>query len=132
MKGYVGNIETISLENENFRKVLYTTKDSQLVVMSLKPGEEIGAEVHHLDQFIRCEQGQGKAVLDGIEHEMTDGMVALVPAGTNHNIINTSTDKPMKLYTLYAPPNHRDGTIHPTKADAIADDKDHFDGKTTE
>lgn len=132
MKGYVENIEKISLANENFRKVLYTAAHSQLVVMSLKPGEEIGAEVHHLDQFIRCEAGQGKAVLDGVAHDISDGFAILVPAETNHNIINTSSDKPLKLYTVYAPPNHRDGVLHATKADAVADEAEHFEGKTTE
>jgi len=132
MKGYIENIEKLSLENENFRKVLYTAKNSQLVVMSLKPGEEIGEEVHQLDQFIRCEAGMGKAVLDGVEHEISDGFVIVVPAGARHNIINTSADKPLKLYTLYSPPNHKDGTIHRTKADAVADEAEHFDGVTTE
>lgn len=132
MKGYVNNIEELSLGNEDFRRVLYTAKNSQLVLMSLRPKEEIGEEVHHLDQFIRCEAGQGKAVLDGVVYDMSDGVVVLVPAGTLHNIINTSPDKPMKLYTLYSPPNHRDGVIHPTKADAVADKEEHFDGKTTE
>ncbi len=132
MKGYVGNIEQESLANENFRKVLYTDERVQLVVMSLKPGEEIGAEVHQLDQFIRVEKGEGKAVLGGIEHALADGSAVIVPKGTLHNIINTSSDKPMKLYTLYAPPNHKDGTIHVTKADAEADEAEHFDGTTTE
>jgi|SRR3989344_1859846 len=132
MKGYITNIEKLSLENENFREVLYTAKNSQLVLMSLKPNEEIGAEVHQLDQFIRCEQGTGKAILDGIEHDISDGFVVVVPAGTNHNIINTSSDKPLKLYTLYSPPNHKDGVIHTTKEQAEADEKEHFDGKTTE
>lgn len=131
MKGYFINIEKASLENTYFRQVLYTAKNSQLVVMSLKPGEEIGAEVHQLDQFIRCEAGDGKAILDGVEHVLNDGWVVLVPAGTNHNIINMSPDKPLKLYTLYAPPNHRDGVIHKTKAEAEAD-TEHFDGVTTE
>lgn len=132
MKGYVGNIEEKTLANENFRKVLYTDERLQLVVMSLLPLEEIGAEVHELDQFIRVEQGAGKAVLDGAEHSLTDGSVVLVPKGTLHNIINTSAKEPMKLYTLYAPPNHKDGTVHPTKADAEADEGEHFDGQTTE
>ncbi len=131
MKGYVENIEKLSLENEYFRQVLYTAKNSQLVVMSLKPLEEIGAEVHQLDQFIRCEAGEGKAILDGVEHKISDGFAVIVPKGTLHNIINTSTDKPMKLYTVYAPPNHRDGVIHKTKAEAEADEES-FDGKTTE
>jgi mannose-6-phosphate isomerase-like protein (cupin superfamily) len=132
MKGYVANIEKASLGTENFREVLYTDKNLQLVVMSLKPGEDIGAEVHQLDQFIRCESGEGKAVLDGVEHAISDSFVIIVPAGAMHNIINTSTDKEMKLYTLYAPPNHKDGTIHKTKADAVADEGEHFDGGTTE
>jgi mannose-6-phosphate isomerase-like protein (cupin superfamily) len=132
MKGYVINLEKESLENENFRKVLYTAKNCQLVVMSLKPGEDIGMEVHHLDQFIRVESGVGKAVLNGIEYALEDGFAVIVPAGTEHDIINTSTDKEMKLYTVYAPPNHVDGKIHVTKADAEADEGEHFDGKTTE
>ncbi len=132
MKGYVINIEKVSVGNEYFRKVLYTAKSSQLVVMSLKPGEEIGAEVHHLDQFIRVEAGEGKAVLDGVEHAISDGFAVVVPAGAKHNIINTSGDKPMKLYTVYSPPNHRDGVIHKTKAEAEADEGERFDGKTTE
>jgi mannose-6-phosphate isomerase-like protein (cupin superfamily) len=131
MKGFIANIEDLTLENENFRKVLYTAKNCQLVVMSLRPGEEIGAAVHQLDQFIRIESGEGKAVLDGIEHDIRDGFVVLVPSGTNHNIINTSADKPTKLYTLYAPPNHRDGVLHQTKEQAEGDEE-HFDGMTTE
>lgn len=132
MKGYVVNIEAESLANENFRKVLYTDTRVQLVVMSLKPGEEIGAEVHQLDQFIRVESGQGSAVLDGVAHEIKDGSAIVVPQSTLHNIINTSATKPMKLYTVYAPPNHKDGTVHATKADAEADESEHFDGITTE
>ena len=132
MKGYIANIEEASLNNENFRKVLYTAKNCQLVVMSLKPGEDIGEEVHQLDQFIRCEAGEGKAILDGVEHVLNSGFVVIVPAGARHNIINVSADKSMKLYTLYAPPNHKDGTVHQTKADAMADEGEHFDGKTTE
>ena len=131
MKGYVNNIEKLTLQNGTFRKVLYTAKNSQLVVMSLKPGEEIGEEVHNLDQFLRVEAGEGKTVLDGVEHSIADGSAIVVPADTKHNIINTSPDKPMKLYTLYSPPNHRDGVIHKTKEDAERDDE-HFDGKTTE
>ena len=132
MRGYIANIEKLSLENEDFRRVLYTAKNSQLVVMSLEPGEDIGEEVHQLDQFIRCEAGTGKAVLDGVEHEISDGFAVVVPAGAKHNIINISPDKPLKLYTLYSPPNHKDGTVHATKADALADEGEHFDGKTTE
>jgi len=131
MKGYVTNIEKATLENQDFRRVLYTAKHCQLVVMSLKPGEDIGEEVHQLDQFIRCESGGGKTVLDGIAHEYADGFAVLIPAGMRHNIINTSSNKQMKLYTVYAPPNHIDGTVHATKADAEADDES-FEGKTTE
>ncbi len=132
MKGYITNIEKLSLENKDFRQVLYTAKNSQLVIMSLKPNEEIGEEVHQLDQFIRCEKGQGRAVLDDISHEISDGFIVMVPAGAKHNIINTSATDPLQLYTLYSPPNHKDGIIHQTKADAEADEKEHFDGITTE
>ena len=130
MKGYVQNIESISVKNENFRQVLYTAKNCQLVVMALNPKEEIGMEVHQLDQFFRVEEGMGEAVLDGIHKMISAGFAVLVPAGTNHNIINTGT-VPMKLYTLYSPPNHRDGVIHRTRAEAEKDDEQ-FDGKTTE
>jgi mannose-6-phosphate isomerase-like protein (cupin superfamily) len=131
MSGYVTNIEQLSLENEYFRQVLYTAKHCQLVVMSLQPNEDIGSEVHHLDQFIRCEAGEGKAIIDGVEHGIRDGFVVIVPAGAEHNIVNTSAEHPLKLYTLYAPPNHRDGVIHRTKEEAEADEAEHFDGHTT-
>jgi len=131
MKGYISNIEEATKENENFRKVLYTGKNSQLVVMSLQPGEEIGEETHELDQFIRVEEGQGKAILDGVEHEIKDDYAVVIPAGTKHNIVNGNNGK-MKLYTIYSPPEHKDGIIHQTKKDALADEDDHFDGKTTE
>src|SRR5476649_2411634 len=114
MKGHIINLEKTALANEFFRKVLYTAKHSQLVVMSLKPGEDIGEEIHQLDQFIRCEAGVGKAVLDGVTHKISNGFSIVVPAGTKHNIINTSSDKSLKLYTVYSPPNHRDGVIHRT------------------
>ena len=130
MKGYVQNIESIAVKNEDFRQVLYTAKHCQLVVMALKPKEEIGMEVHQLDQFFRVEEGTGEAVLDGVHTVISAGFAVLVPAGTNHNIINTGS-VPMKLYTLYSPPNHRDGVIHHTRADAEKD-TEHFDGKTTE
>ena len=130
MKGYVQDIEDIAGDNKQFRRVLYTAKNCQLVVMALGPNEEIGAEVHKLDQFFRVEQGTGEAVLDGVRTAIRPGFAVLVPAGTNHNIVNTGS-KPMKLYTLYAPPNHRDGVVHATRADAEAD-HEHFDGKTTE
>ena len=129
--GYVVNIEEASILNKNFRKVLYTTKNSQLVVMSLLPKEEIGEEIHQLDQFIRVESGQGKTVLNDVEYELSDGFAVVVPAGTKHNIINTSETEEMKLYTVYSPPNHKDGTIHTTKEVAEANEE-HFDGKTTE
>jgi mannose-6-phosphate isomerase-like protein (cupin superfamily) len=130
MKGYVVNIEKETEKNENFRRVLYTAKNSQLVLMSLKSGEEIGSEVHDLDQFIRVEEGRGKAVLDGKEHELEDGFAVVIPAGTEHNVINTG-NKNMKIYTVYSPPEHKDGVVHKTKADAEADNE-HFNGKTTE
>ncbi len=131
MKGYVDNIEKLAGENTNFRKVLYTAHYSQLVLMSLLPGEDIGEEVHGLDQFLRIESGTGKAVLDGVEHLIADGFVVVVPAGTRHNIVNTSMTAPMKIYTLYSPPDHQDGIIHTIKAEAMAKDLP-FDGKTTE
>lgn len=123
MKGYVANIEQLALENSYFRNVLYTDDRVQLVVMSLNPGEDIGEEVHQLDQFIRVEKGEGKSVLDGEEHTLSDGSAVIIPSGTMHNIINTSTSNPMKLYTLYAPPNHKEGTIHKTKAEAEASEE---------
>lgn len=126
MNGYVTNIERDALENENFRKVLYTDPRLQLVVMHLNAGEDIGEEVHELDQFIRVEAGTGKSVLDGEERDLADGSAVVIPQSTRHNIINTG-DVPMKLYTLYAPPNHRDGVVHKTKADALADDE-HYEG----
>jgi mannose-6-phosphate isomerase-like protein (cupin superfamily) len=130
MKGFVQDIEAITVKNEEFRRVLYTARGCQLVVMSLKPQEEIGAEVHSLDQFFRVEEGAGEIVLDGVRTAVRAGFAILVPAGANHNIINSGR-APMKLYTLYAPPNHRDGVVHHTRVDADADDE-HFDGKTTE
>ena len=130
MKGFVKDIEGLAVKNSDFRQVLYTAKHCQLVVMALKPKEEIGAEVHKLDQFFRVEDGSGEAVLDGVRTPIRPGFAVVVPAGTNHNIINTG-NTPLKLYTLYAPPNHRDGVVHHTRAEAEAD-HEHFDGKTTE
>ena len=130
MKGYITNIEKTTEENHNFRKVLYTAKNSQLVVMSLKPGEEIGEEVHTLDQFIQIEKGEGKVVLENVEHKIEDGSAIVIPAGTKHNVINRGNGE-MKLYTIYSPPEHRDGVIHATKDDAMADDES-FDEKTSE
>jgi mannose-6-phosphate isomerase-like protein (cupin superfamily) len=130
MKGYITNIEQDSLDNEDFRKVLYTTENCQLVLMSLLPGEDIGEEIHDVDQFLRVEKGSGKAILNGVEHDIEDGSSIVVPAGVKHNIINSDSE-PMKLYTLYTPPHHADGTIHKTKAAAEAD-HEHFDGKTSD
>ncbi len=120
MTGYFGSIETQTLQNEFFRKVLFTGKHAQLVVMCLQPGEEIGNEVHnHVDQFFRVEEGEAKFVLNnGEEHMVCASDAAVVPAGTYHNVINTSKTSKLKLYTVYSPPNHPDGTIHKTKAEA--------------
>lgn len=131
MKGYVTNIERAMLENNYFRRVLYTAKNTQLVLMSLRPKEDIGEEIHTLDQFIRVEAGDGSAILDGVKHQISDGTAVVIPAGTKHNVVNGSNTEELKLYTLYSPPEHRDGTIHKTKADALAHEE-HFDGKTTE
>ncbi len=131
MKGYVDTIEEKALENDTFRTVLYTDERVQLVVMSLLPQEDIGEEVHQLDQFIRIEEGEGKSVLDGVEYPIKSGFAVIIPAGVRHNIINTASHDPMKIYTLYAPPNHKDGTVHLTKADAEKDEE-HFDGTTSE
>lgn len=128
MKGYITNIEKVTLENEDYRRVLYTAKHSQLVLMSLAPGEEIGEETHHLDQFFRFEEGEGVVVLDGIEHAVGNGSAVVIPEGTRHNVINTGTTH-LKLYSIYSPPEHKDGTIHKTKAE---EREEHFDGVTTE
>ena len=132
MKGFKSNIETETLGNSSFRKVLYTAKYSQLVLMSLKPKEEIGMETHEKnDQFFRFESGQGKCIIDGNEYEVSDGDAVIVPAGAKHNVINISDAKALKLYTIYSPPNHEDGIIRQTKEEAEAIDEK-FDGKTTE
>lgn len=128
MKGYIVNIEEETLKNEDYRRVLYTGKHSQLVLMSIQPGDEIGEETHHLDQFIRIEGGEGKTIMDGIEHELGADHAIIVPAGMRHNVINTGKTE-LKLYTVYAPPEHRDGLVQHTKADVK---EEHFDGKTTE
>lgn len=130
MKGFVKDIESIAVKNTDFRRVLYTAKYSQLVVMSLFPSEEIGEEVHKLDQFFRVEEGTGEAVLEGVRTAIASGFAIIVPAGTNHNVINTGL-VPMKLYTLYSPPNHRDGVVHHTRGDAESDNE-HFGDRTTE
>ena len=136
MKGYNANIEQLTLENNNFRKVLYTTNGLQLVLMTLKPGEEIGAEVHpENDQFFRFESGKWKVLIDESVYEVEDGSVIIVPKGSNHNVINTSDTEELKMYTIYTPAHHKDGVIHATKA--IAEEAEHagtdeFDGKTSE
>ena len=121
MAGYVINIEKATMENDNFRRVLHTAEHSQLVVMSLLPGEDIGSEVHDLDQFIRFESGSGKVILGDREYEVEDDWAVVIPAGVEHNVINTSDSDKMKLYSIYSPPEHADGTVHPTKADDTHD-----------
>ena len=133
MKGFVEDIQARTLENEDFRRVLYTGKHLQLVLMTLQPGEEIGEEVHEdRDQFFRIEEGEGEVLIDGTTHEVEDDDGIIVPAGARHNVRNTG-DEPLRLYTLYGPPEHRDGVVHKDKAQAERDhDNDHWDGETTE
>src|SRR3989339_392221 len=132
MKGFCQNIEKVTLENTNFRKVLYSGQHSQLVLMSLKPLEEIGLEVHEdNDQFFRFEQGMGKCIIDGNEYELKDGVAAIVPAGAEHNIINSSATEDLKMYTIYSPAHHKDQIVRATKQEAIDNEAD-FDGQTTE
>lgn len=130
MKGFVNDLASFTSKNEEFRRVIYTAKHCQLVLMSLQPKEEIGAEVHKLDQFFRVEEGTGEALLDKVRTAIQPGFGILIPAGTSHNIINTG-NVPLKLYSIYAPPNHLDGVVHHTHAEAGAG-HEHFDGKTTE
>lgn len=131
-KGYKDNIEKLTVENNNFRKVLYTGHNLQLVLMSLKPGEDIGSEVHSdNDQFFRIDAGSGKVIINETEYDVTDGDAIIVPAGAEHNVLNTSDDEDLKLYTIYAPPHHKDGIVRKTKEEALANEAD-FDGKTTE
>lgn len=126
MSGFVINIEQKTLKNENFREVLFTAPHSQLVVMTLQPGEEIGLETHDdVDQFIRVEAGTGKAILNGKEKALADGTAVVIPAGTEHNVVNSSQTEALKLYTIYSPPEHPDGTIHKTKAEAEEYEKQH-------
>lgn len=132
MKGFKANIEKDTLENKKFRKVLYTGKHSQLVLMSLRPKEEIGMETHpENDQFFRFEAGEGKVIIDGNEYQVGDGSAIVVPAGAKHNIINISDSTELQLYTIYSPPHHKDGIVRITKEEAEANDQE-FDGKTTE
>lgn len=127
MQGFLTNIEKITLENTFFRKVLYTGQHAQLVIMAIEPSGDIGAEVHEIvDQFIRIEAGEGKLVINGEEHQVKDGDAFVIPAGAQHNVVNTSSDQPLKLYTIYSPPHHKDGTVHKTKADAQKDTDDHI------
>jgi len=132
MKGYHGKIEQLTVENTNFRQVLYTGKGSQLVLMSLKPNEDIGSEVHpENDQFFRFEAGKGKVVIDGNEYDVSDGDAIVVPMGAEHNVVNVSDSEELKLYTIYSPAHHKDGIVRATKEDAMANEED-FDGTTTE
>lgn len=127
MVGYLADIEKLTLENDFFRKVLFTGQHLQLVLMSLKPNEEIGMEIHSVnDQFLRIEAGEGKVIMNKKEQNFKADDVIIVPAGTEHNIINTSSTKPLKLYTLYSPPHHKDGVVHKTKKDALEDHDDHL------
>ncbi len=126
MAGYVTDIEKKTAENGNFREVLFTGPNSQLVVMSIGAGEDIGLETHdEVDQFIRVEAGEGKAILNGEEHALQDGSAVVIPAGVEHNVVNTSSTEPLKVYTLYTPPEHPDGTVHKTKAEAVEYEKQH-------
>ena len=132
MKGYVVDVEKETIRNTDFRRVLYTGKHSQLVLMSIKPGEEIGEETHNdVDQFFRFEQGEGKVVIDGKEHRVKDGSAVIVPSGARHNVINTSKLLDLRLYTIYSPPEHQDGILRHTKKEAMSSEE-HFDGRTTE
>ena len=132
MKGFNTNIENDTVENDNFRKVLYTGKNTQLVLMSLKPGEEIGLETHpENDQFFRFEAGEGEVVIDGNKYPVTDGSAIIIPAGAEHNVTNVSEAEELKMYTLYSPPHHKDGILRKTKEEAEANDEE-FDGETTE
>jgi mannose-6-phosphate isomerase-like protein (cupin superfamily) len=131
MKGYIIQIEDATRKNTNYRQVLFTAQHSQLVLMNLKPGEEIGEEVHELDQFLRFEEGEGTVILDREKHAVSDGFAVVVPAGTRHNVINSGRTADLRLYSLYSPPEHKDGTIHKTKREADADRDHHFDGRTS-
>ncbi|MDV2482210.1 cupin domain-containing protein [Methanoculleus sp. Wushi-C6] len=131
-KGFMADIEKETVQNTDFRRVLYTGKFNQLVLMSLKPGEEIGAEVHDdVDQFFRFEEGEGKVIIDNTEYAVKDGSAVIVPSGANHNVINTSKTANLKLYTIYSPPEHQDKIVRKTREEAMASEE-HFDGKTTE
>lgn len=127
MTGYVDNIEKLTLENTYFRKVLFTSQRMQLVVMTLKPNEDVGMEIHpDNDQFFRIEKGEGKVIMNKKEHVIKEDDVIIIPAGTEHNVINTSSSEPLQFYTIYSPPHHKDGTVHKTKGEAMEDEDDHF------
>ncbi len=125
--GFLGNIENLTTQNSNYRQILFTTDNSQLVLMSIKPGDEIGEEVHELDQFIRFESGKGRVIMGNFQKEVSDGDAIVVPRGVKHNIINTSDTEDLKLYAVYSPPQHQKETVHKTKAD---EQEEHFDGET--
>lgn len=129
MKGYFTNIEGETKRSQDYRRVLYTANHSQLVLMRLQPKEEIGEETHGVDQFLRFESGKGKVIINGNEYTVADGDAVIVPAGAKHNVINTSADAPLALYTIYSPPEHKNDTVHKTKTDEAAE---HFDGITSE
>jgi mannose-6-phosphate isomerase-like protein (cupin superfamily) len=132
MKGYIANIEKLTLANNNFRTVLYTASHCQLVVMTIPPGSDIGEEVHaENDQFFRVEKGTGQVIIDGVAHDIADGSAVIVPAGAKHNLINSSATEPLRLYTLYSPPHHMDAIVHRTKEEAMKDDEA-YDGVPTE
>ncbi len=133
MKGYVANIEDQTVDNEDFRRVVYTGRNLQLVLMTLPPGCDIGEEVHEdIDQFFRIEQGEGEIRIDGVAHRVEDDFAVIVPAGARHNVVNTGSE-PLRLYTIYGPPEHRDGVVHRTREDAERDHaNDHWDGETSE
>jgi mannose-6-phosphate isomerase-like protein (cupin superfamily) len=127
MTGYIDNIEKLTLANQDFRKVLFTAHQMQLVVMTLKPNEDVGMEIHpDNDQFFRIEKGEGKVILNKKEHIIKEDDVIIIPAGTEHNVINTSSTELLQFYTIYAPPHHKDGTVHKTKAEAMKDEEDHI------
>jgi mannose-6-phosphate isomerase-like protein (cupin superfamily) len=132
MKGFSVNIEQETIDNTDYRRVLYTAERAQLVLMSIAPGDEIGAEVHNdNNQFLRFEAGNGKVIVDNQEYEVTDGSAVIVPAGARHNVVNMSDSEALKLYTIYSPPHHKDGIVQPTHETADASDE-HFDGVTSE
>ena len=133
LHGFHVNLEEVTKENTDFRRVLYTGKGSQLVLMCLPPSEEIGTETHHEnDQFFRFESGEGRVTINGEIYDVHDGDSVVVPMGAEHNVVNISSDESLKFYTIYSPAHHEDGTVHKTKEEAMRDEEEHFDGKTSE